>query len=91
MLWAGGWERLFHGQELGYECVHVEVGGEGINQFPGSEENLAVFASLRPAGKTEAWFNFLFKENPLQVAEIFQKTHKQPKPQTPKKEKHNFL
>lgn len=62
-------------------------GGEGINQFPGSEEKLAAFASLRPAGKTEAWFNFFkrkFKENPLQMAEISQKTHKQLKPQTSK-------
>lgn len=84
MLRAGGRGRLCMGRSCGMNVCVSRWGGEGINQFPGSEEKLAVFASLRPAGKTEAWFNFLFKENPLQVAEISQKAHNQPEPKTPK-------
>lgn len=60
--------------------ICVLRGGEGkeSTRFLEVKKNWPSLQSPRPAGKTEAWFNFLFKENPLQVAEMSRKKKNSP-------------
>lgn len=63
-LWGGGVLRM---------DVFQDGEGKESAHFLEVKRNWLSLQSLTPAGKTEARFNFLFKENPLQVAEMSRK------------------